>query len=180
MTVTRLGNDFYRHDVLVVARRLVGMVLCCANGSGVTRRRITEVEAYGGESDSASHVRAGRTKRTETMYLAGGHAYVYLCYGIHHMLNVVTGPADVAQAVLIRGVEGLPGPGRLTKALGITLADNRVDLRTSARLWIEDDGSITHEVAESTRIGISYASEADQARPWRFSVELGAAHPDAS
>jgi len=168
----RVSDGFYAQDVLVVAPRLVGMWLCRATPGGVTRRRITEVEAYAGESDTASHARAGRTKRTEVMYLAGGHAYVYLCYGIHHLLNVVTGPGGVAQAALIRGIEGAPGPGRATKALGITLADNRTDLRVSTSLWLEDDGC-RPALVTGVRIGIPYASATDQARPWRFTAVPG-------
>jgi len=164
----RLGDDFYRMDVLQVAPRLLGTVLCRATSSGVLRGRITEVEAYAGEDDSACHAHVGRTKRTDTLYLAGGHAYVYLCYGIHHLFNVVTGPKDEPQAVLIRGLDTVTGPGRLTKALGITVADNRLDLRTSQTLWIEDDGCRPGSIQTTPRIGISYATPADQALPWRY------------
>jgi len=165
--LTRLGADFYRRDVLEVAPALVGKTLCRVADGVVRRARITEVEAYRGEDDTACHARAGRTPRTEVLYHLGGVAYVYLCYGIHHLFNVVTGPADHPQAALIRGVEGASGPGRATRALGITLADNRTDLTTSDALWIEDDGTVLPTVA-TPRIGIAYASPADQALPWRF------------
>ena len=164
----RLGDEFYRQDVLTVAPGLLGKILCRLVVSQVLRRRITEVEAYRGEEDTACHARFGHTKRTEVMYLAGGHAYVYLCYGVHHMLNVVTGAIDQPQAVLIRGLAGLHGPGRLTKALGITGADNRTDLRTSEFMWIEDDGFIPEGIDTAPRIGIGYASPEDQVRPWRM------------
>ena len=166
----RMGYDFYRQDVLDVAPALLGKVICRSIGDGVRRGRITEVEAYRGEEDTACHARAGKTRRTVTLYLAGGHTYVYLCYGIHHMLNVVTGPAERPQAALIRGLEGIPGPGRLTRALGITTDDNAVDLVTSPRLWIEDDGYIPATIETSPRIGIGYASEDDRRRLWRFTA----------
>lgn len=171
----RLGDDFFRQDVLRVAPGLIGAVLCCRDAEGVVHRgRIGEVEAYRGEEDSACHARFGRTKRSEVLYLAGGHAYVYLCYGLHHLVNVVTGPADEPQAVLIRGIAGAAGPGRVTGALGITLADNRIDLRTSDRLWLEDDGYIATGLAVSPRVGIGYATPEDQARPWRFTAPVPA------
>lgn len=166
----RLDCDFYTRDVLDVAPHLVGKLLCHRVGPTVIRGRITEVEAYRGEDDTACHARVGRTKRTEVLYMAGGHAYVYLCYGIHNLFNVVTGSEGNPQAVLIRGLAHIPGPGRLTKALGITLADNRADLTTSPTLWLEDDQY--HPVVDaSTRIGIGYATPQDQARLWRFTEE---------
>lgn len=163
----RLGNDFYLRDVLEVAPALIGTWLCRKLDGQTLRGRITEVEAYRGETDTACHARAGRTKRTEVLYMAGGHAYVYLCYGIHNLLNVVTGEEGDPQAVLIRGLEGLTGPGRLTKAFSITLAENRLDLVNSAELWLEDDG-YRPGVQTSPRIGIGYATQEDQARLWRF------------
>lgn len=181
----RLGDDFYRRDALVVAPDLLGKVVCRRDDAGVIRRgRIVEAEVYRGEEDTACHARFGRTKRAEVLYLAGGVAYVYLCYGIHRMLNVVTGPGEMPQAVLIRALApanhcgqtpmaqppSMVGPGRLTKALGITLDDNRADLRTSSRLWIEDDGNGPENIMTSPRIGIGYASAQDQARLWRFTV----------
>jgi len=167
----RLGHDFYTRDVLQVAPDLVGMVLCRTLGPMTMRARISEVEAYRGEEDTACHARAGRTTRTEVLYMGGGHAYVYLCYGIHHLLNVVTGEEGAPQAVLIRGLAEVSGPGRLTKALGITLAENRMDLTVSETLWIEDDGC-TPQIQTSPRIGIAYATAEDQARLWRFSAEV--------
>ena len=106
------------------------------------------------------------------MYAPGGCAYIYLCYGMHEMLNVVTGPADHPEAVLVRGAEGAEGPGRLTKALSITRVLNREDLVASDRLWIETDGSRVALTA-APRIGIGYASKRDQARKWRFTLVGG-------
>ena len=165
---TPLLTEFYRQDVLEVAPALVGKVFCRSAGSEVLRGRITEVEAYCGEEDTACHARAGRTKRTETLYVAGGQTYVYLCYGIHHLLNVVTGALDQPQAVLIRGLTGLPGPGRWTKSFGITMKDNRVDLVSSGYLWIEDDGYVPDAIQTGPRVGIAYASDEDRQQPWRF------------
>jgi len=170
VTATRLGLDFYRRDVLEVAPRLLGLWLCHRVGPDIRRGRITEVEAYRGQSDTACHARVGRTKRTEVLYLGGGHAYVYLCYGLHHLVNVVTGPPDQPQAALIRGIEGHAGPGRLTKALDITLDNNREDLTTSPDLWLEDDGRRPARIDAGRRVGIGYASAADQARLWRWYV----------
>jgi len=168
---SRLGLDFYRHDVLEVAPALLGKVLCHVVGDDILRGRITEVEAYRGEEDTACHARAGRTRRTAVLYEAGGITYVYLCYGVHHLLNVVTGADGQPQAVLIRGLAEATGPGRLTKRLGITTADNAVDLVTSPNLWIEDDGFAPGQITTSPRIGIAYASEEDRRRLWRFMIE---------
>jgi len=143
------------------------------------RGRINEVEAYRGEEDTACHARAGRTKRTEVLYMAGGHAYVYLCYGIHCLLNVVTGEEGDPQAVLIRGLAEVPGPGRLTKAFGITLDENRLDLIASPALWLEDDGSAPR-IHASKRIGIGYATQEDQDRLWRFTAQESPLPPNRS
>ena len=165
----RLGTDFYTRDVLDVAPDVVGKILCRRLGEMVLRGRISEVEAYRGEHDTACHARAGRTKRTEVLYMVGGHTYVYLCYGIHCLLNVVTGAEGDPQAVLIRGLAEVSGPGRLTKAYGITLEENRMDLVTSQTLWLEDDGFVP-QIETSKRVGIGYATPEDQARLWRFSA----------
>lgn len=102
----------------VAAKELIGKVLIRRFQTGRTlRARITETEAYFGESDTACHAYHGRTRRTEVLYHSAGTVYVYLCYGIHWMLNLVTGPMNDPQAVLIRGVEGVSGPGRVTKYL---------------------------------------------------------------
>ena len=116
----KLDIDFYTQDVLEVAPKLVGKLLVRKLKDGqVLKFRITETEIYRGEEDTACHARFGKTERTKTLYEQGGRAYVYLCYGIHYLFNVVTGPKDYPQAVLIRGVEGYEGPGKLTKVLKI-------------------------------------------------------------
>ena len=103
------------------------------------------------------------------MYGEGGRAYVYLCYGIHHLLNLTTGPEGHPEAVLIRGVEGAVGPGRVTKLLQIDRSLNRCALTPESGLWVEDDG-FSIETEASCRVGIGYASARDQARLWRFSA----------
>lgn len=163
----RLTADFYRQSALTVAPGLVGKLICRRIGDQVITARITETEIYYGESDTACHAHRGKTPRTQVMYRPGGVAYVYLCYGLHYMFNVVTGEEDFPQAVLIRGVEGAPGPGRLTKMLQIDLTLNGEDLITSHRLWLEEDG-FTPELTATPRIGIDYASEEDRNRLWRF------------
>ena len=113
----RLTEQDYRPDAVTMAKALLGMTLCRRLDDGsVLRARIVETEAYFGEEDTACHAHKGRTPRTDVMYSPGGYAYVYLCYGMHDMLNVVTGPADHPEAVLIRGVEGASGPGRGARA----------------------------------------------------------------
>lgn len=162
----RLDYGFYHRPCVEVARDLVGKVLVHRG----KRLRITQTEAYCGEADTACHAHKGRTKRTEVMYLEAGTVYVYLCYGMHWMLNVVTGEPGEPEAVLIRACEDAQGPGRLTKALDITGAQNRGSVVTSRELWIEDDG-FRCRVAAAPRVGIGYASEEDQQRPWRFLPE---------
>ena len=164
----RLGDDFYRRDVLDVAPGLVGKLLCCRDADGVVRRgRIAEVEAYRGEDDTACHARRGKTPRNSVMYGPGGTAYIYLCYGIHNLLNVVAAEAGTPEAALIRGVEGYDGPGKLTKAMSIGRDLNGACLITSDELWLEDDGT-RFEYTTTPRVGIDYASDEDRARPWRF------------
>jgi len=149
------------------AEALIGKLLVRRFDDGSERKaRITETEAYYGESDTACHARHGRTKRSEVLYHEAGTIYVYLCYGIHWMLNLVTGPADDPQAVLIRGVEGVSGPGRVTKHLQIDGSLN--DTPLGGALYLEDDGYAPARIERTGRIGIGYASPEDQARLWRF------------
>ena len=151
------------------ARALVGKVLVRRLADGtVIRARITETEAYFGQSDTACHACHGRTGRTEVLYHPAGTIYVYLCYGIHWMLNLVTGPADDPQAVLIRGVEGASGPGRVTKYLAVDKSLN--DTVLGPALDLEDDGFTPRRIDAGPRVGIGYASAEDQARPWRFTA----------
>ena len=162
-----LQYAFYHRPCLQVARELVGKWLVRRLPSGeMLRLRISETEAYCGEADTACHAHKGRTKRTEVLYADARTIYIYLCYGIHWLLNVVTGDPEDPQAVLIRACEGAAGPGRLTKALSITGELNRGSI-CGEELWIEDD-SIPCHVVTDTRVGIGYASREDQDRLWRF------------
>ena len=161
----RLEYDFFHRPCLEVARDLVGKVLVY-EGQVL---RISETEAYCGEEDTACHAHKGRTKRTEVMYAQAGTVYIYLCYGMHWMLNIVTGEKDKPEAVLIRACLEAPGPGRLTKKLGITGALNGSSVVDSPDLWIGDDG-FTCEVVTDKRVGIGYAAQEDQDRLWRFKI----------
>ena len=162
----RLGYEFFHRPCPEVARELVGKVLV----HGEKQLRICETECYCGENDTACHASRGRTKRTEVMYMEAGTVYVYLCYGMHWMLNIVTGEVDHPEAVLIRACVEAPGPGKLTKALGITGSENRSSVVTSEDLWIADDGFVC-EIETDKRVGISYASQEDQNRRWRFKIK---------
>lgn len=164
----RLGREFFLRDALEVAPELVGKTLVSSLPGAQERRLvITETEVYRGVEDSACHAHRGRTKRTEMLYRPGGAVYVYLCYGIHWLLNVITGPEDFPQGVLIRACEGFEGPGKLTKYLGITGAQNGIDICSSPLLRIEDEGRMV-DITTDKRVGIAYAEEADRERLWRF------------
>ena len=161
----RLSYEFYHRPCLEVARDLVGKVLI-HNGQQL---RISETEAYWGEADTACHAHKGRTKRTEVLYADAGTIYIYLCYGVHWLMNTITGDVDDPQGVLIRACLEAEGPGKLTKHLGITGASNRSSAVTSPELWIGDDGFRCHVVTDK-RVGIGYASREDQDRLWRFKM----------
>lgn len=190
----KLTRDFYlRDDVVEVSTDLLGKVLCTNLCGELTRAVITETEAYAGVTDKASHAYGNRrTKRTEPLYGPGGSAYVYLCYGLHHLFNVVTNERGIPHAVLIRAgaaLEGtdvmlrrrqkdsvdktlLAGPGSFAKALGITTEHTGLSLLGS-RIWIEDRGI---EIGDETvvvgpRVGIDYAGD-DAQRPYRFRAAL--------
>ena len=163
--MNRLPYEFYHRHALEVAPELVGKILVC----GETRLRISETEAYCGESDTACHASKGRTARTEVLYAQAGTIYVYLCYGMHWMMNVITGDVDDPQGVLIRACVDAPGPGRLTKKLGITKEYNRQNILTCPDLWIEDDGQ-RFAIETDKRVGIGYAAQEDQDRLWRFKM----------
>ena len=185
----RLPREFYARPTLAVAADLIGKVLVHHTPGGRAAGRIVEVEAYIGEDDPACHAAPGPTRRNEPLYGVPGVAYVYLNYGIHCLTNVVTEREGFPAAILLRAlapIEGLDlmrrrrarssgrsaeslalaelcrGPGNLSKALGITLRDNRRDMLTS-RLTIEDRGLTSHEVTWSPRIGIRVGAD----RPWR-------------
>jgi DNA-3-methyladenine glycosylase len=200
----KLPRAFYDRPTLDVARDLLGKVLVHDRRGVRTSGLIVEVEAYIGESDPACHAAPGPTRRNEPMYGEPGHAYVYLNYGIHCLVNVVTESAGSPAAVLLRAIDPLDGvdvmrrrrarsmkgrrtpangkiiaphdlgrgPGNLTMALGITLAENTVDL-CGNRLYIEDRGIVAAPLAWGKRIGIRVGTE----QPWRAWV---AGHPAVS
>ena len=173
-------NFFTRRNTVALARWLIGKHLVRRWPDGREEARmITETEAYHGESDLACHARAGRTRRTEVMYGAGGIWYVYLCYGIHEMLNLVVGPAEWPAAILIRGVESASGPGRVTKALGIDRRLNRAAADAAGGLWIEDRGVHlrTSWIKRTPRVGVEYAGPVWAMKPWRFIYEPPALTP---
>jgi len=159
-------------DAVAKARWLLGKALVRADGGVRKSLLITEVEAYVGENDLACHASKGRTVRTEVMYRAGGIWYVYLCYGIHEMLNLVVGPEGRPEAILIRGVHGIAGPGRVTKRLGIDRTLNGRTAEPATGLHLEDCGVRIPRgrIVAGPRVGIDYAGPLWAAKPWRFRV----------
>lgn len=169
----RLDAAFYAQDALTVAPLLVGARVCrrLDNGTLLTAR-ITETEVYRGGEDGACHARSGRTPRTEMLYAPGGYAYVYLIYGLHWLFNVVTGPADFPQAVLIRALEApLDGPAKWTHALSVSGKHNGLYLPKSQEIWLEEGDHPSLETAP--RVGIAYAPEPWRSMPWRFIAKEG-------
>jgi DNA-3-methyladenine glycosylase len=165
--INRLDKDFYSRGVLDVAPELIGKSLVVFQNKLQKRFLITEVEAYRGEQDLACHASKGRTPRTEIMYQDGGHVYVYLIYGMYWMLNIVTGRLNEPEAILIRGIAGFTGPGRLTRQLNLDGSYYGENLCRSERIWLEDDG-LNPSYTCSPRIGIGYAGEPWVSMPWRF------------
>lgn len=164
-----LEKEYFLSPATSLAPALLGKLLCRRLEDGsVIKARICETECYYGEEDTACHAHKGKTERTKPMYESGGITYVYLCYGIHSLLNIVTGDEGHPEAVLIRGVEGAVGPGRATKLLCITVKDNYLPLTEDFGIWIEDDGKKPPKIEKSKRIGIDYADESDRERKWRF------------
>ena len=166
MTGSRLDREFFIRDVLDVAPALLGKKLVMIQEGRVGEWMITETEAYRGEEDLASHARKGRTRRTEAMYLEGGHLYMYFIYGMYWMLNIVVATENVPQAVLIRGVEGFSGPGRLTKNLGLDGSFYGESLISSSRIWLTE-GLTPGHIVTTPRIGVDYAGEWKD-KPWRY------------
>ena len=166
-----LNGIFYGRSTLVVAEDLLGKRLCRRLPSGkILRARITETEAYEGFDDRASHAHRGPTPRNVVMFGPPGKAYVYLCYGMHWLLNITTREDGFPAAVLIRGVEGFEGPGRLTRKLKIDSAFNEQRLTRVNGLWVEDDGAVVakERIQRLPRVGVDYAGPEWAAKPWRF------------
>ncbi|MBS0656438.1 MAG: DNA-3-methyladenine glycosylase [Verrucomicrobia bacterium] len=195
MQTNKIPLSFYREkDVVAIAKSLIGKYLftCIEPANIITGGMIIETEAYKGAEDRACHAFNNlRTKRTEVMYAAGGLSYVYLCYGMHHLFNIVTNEKDVPHAILIRAIKpeigievmlrrrGLSrvtaklasGPGAMCKALGITTLHNGMPL-DGTTIWLEDRGAMIapSDILTTPRIGIDYAGE-DVLNPWRFLLQ---------
>jgi DNA-3-methyladenine glycosylase len=190
----KLGSKFYRRpDVVQIAKDLLGMRLMTrVKGRVATGGRIVETEAYAGPEDRASHAHGNRrTARTEIMFRNGGVAYIFRCYGVHSLFNVVTHGDGIPHAILIRAIEPVVGvevmmarrkrsyldrrvaggPGMLTEALGLGLAYNGSSLICGSKVWIEDCGEQvdTKDIVAGPRVGVDYAGP-DAALPWRFRV----------
>ena len=154
-----LEKDFFHRQVDEVARDLVGKIIVRRMPDGsLLRERIAETEAYGGEEDLACHASKGRTKRTELLYGDCGVMYVYLCYGMHWLMNVITGDKEQPQGVLIRAGEKHDGPAKLTKYLSIDGSFNGREICGDPEIWIEDDGA-RPKITAAPRVGIDYAGE---------------------
>ena len=163
-----MNRSFFRKNAEELAPLLVGKLLCRKMPDGSIRKlRISETEAYCGTDDTACHAHKGKTKRTEMLWHDGGTIYVYLCYGIHWLINIVSGSDGDPQAVLIRCCLEADGPGKLTKVLGIDGSFNGKDILSCPDLWLEDDGYEV-DIITDKRVGISYADEKDRERLWRF------------
>jgi len=167
-----LDRKWFGRSAPEVARALAGQKLCRRLASGeVVRAAVVEVEAYEGMEDKACHASRGRTARTEVMFGPPGHLYIYLCYGMHWMLNVVTGAPGHPSAVLIRGIAGCSGPGRLTRRLQIDRTLNTLAATPENGLWFERGRAVPEEQIEYTpRIGVHYAGPHWAAMPWRVNL----------
>lgn len=166
-----LDTNFFQQDTALVAEKLVGCFLVCNQGNEKYSYQITETEAYLGPEDTASHARFGRTKRSEIMYGPPGRLYVYLIYGLHNMLNIVTEPEGRAGAVLIRSIETADGPGKLTQKLKITKGKhNGILLGEKNRIWIEErpENFESSSIETASRIGINYAEAEWRDKKLRF------------
>lgn len=164
----KLDENFYHRDCLEVAPELVGKILVHKLNNGTQKRvRITETEAYRGTEDKACHASKGRTPRTELLYRESGIIYVYLCYGIHWLMNVITGEREQPQGVLIRAGENFSGPAKLTKYLEIDKSVNGLSIVNNNDIWIEDDG-YRPSVRTDKRVGIDYAGKEWADKPWRY------------
>lgn len=165
-----LKEDFFERDTLTVARGLLGKYLVRTWQGSEYAYLITEVEAYDGFEDTASHAHRGETKRNAPMFGHAGMWYIYLVYGMYDMLNIVTGKHGYPAAVLIRGAQGVSGPGRLTKKLHITRTLNALPASRRSGLWIEDRGFVVKDgdTERTPRIGVAYAGPVWSRKKYRF------------
>lgn len=167
-----LTQNFFERPTVQVARDLLGKYLVRKIGQDIIAIQINEVEAYDGPEDLACHGRFGKTNRTAPMFGPAGHFYVYFVYGIHWMLNIVTGPENYPAAVLIRGAGDIKGPAKLTKFLSIDKNFNSKPTAIKTNLWIEDRNIIIPEekILNTPRIGIEYAGPVWSKVPYRFVI----------
>lgn len=175
-----LGKKFFKRSTLIVSKDLLGKYLVRRINGKIRRFMITEVEAYSGFKDKASHASCGITKRNAPMFGEAGIWYVYFTYGIHHMLNIVTGPKNYPAAILIRGVEGTNGPGRITKQLKIDKKFNNKTASPNIGLWIEDNKNFLpkanqlmaekFKIKNLPRVGVAYAGPIWSKKKWRFKL----------
>ena len=183
-----LSRDFYNRPTLEVAEDLLGCLLVRQLDSGATlAARIVDLEAYIGQEDTACHASKGRTPRTEVMFGEPGHAYVYLIYGLHHLLNLVTEESGRPCGIMLRAVEPVHnlevmrairpvkgqnlsnGPGKLTRALDVDRQLNTWDLCAGQQLWVAPRPEpLMESVSRGPRVGIDYADQEDREAPWRF------------
>ena len=166
-----LPKTFFNRPTIAVARDLLGKFLVHKIGIRTIEGMITEVEAYVGPEDKASHASRGRTERTKVMFGHPGHWYIYLVYGMHHCLNVVTEKEGYPAAILIRSIEGVSGPGRVSKHFKIEKRLNKKPASQTGGLWIEDRGICITKRMHGKRIGVDYAGKwKDKLWRWRAVV----------
>lgn len=165
-----LSKNFFEKDTLEVAENLLGKYLVRKIGDKEIALKINEVEVYDGFEDKASHAHKGKTERNKVMFGEAGNWYVYMVYGMHHMLNIVTGKRDYPAAVLIRGVGDVNGPGRLTKFLKIDRKLNGKNSSVKTGLWFEDRGEFVDKkkIKCFPRIGVDYAGPVWAKKDYRF------------
>jgi DNA-3-methyladenine glycosylase len=165
-------EEFSSTDTVRLARMLLGKTLVLEQGSSREAHLITEVEAYDGPEDKASHASRGLTPRNAVMFGPGGIWYVYLVYGIHEMLNLVTGPEGYPAAILIRGLDSVSGPGRLTRNLGLDRRFNGLPAHPDTGLFLEDPGQTVSgkSIRRTPRIGVDYAGPVWAVKPYRFLI----------
>lgn len=168
-----ISSEFFNRNTTDVARELIGKFLVRRVGNKEIALMITETEAYDGFHDRASHASRGMTQRNSVMFGPSGVWYVYLVYGMHEMLNIVTREKGYPAAVLLRGVRGYDGPGRLTKALCIDRSMNNKPASRKSGLWIEDRGVVILQshIRRTPRVGIDYAGDYWRRKKWRFVLQ---------
>lgn len=169
-----LSRNFFNHPTLTVAKELIGAYLVRETDGQIERHMITETEAYDGPQDLACHAARGRrTKRTEVLFGEAGIIYIYFTYGMHWLLNIVTGPKEFPAAVLIRGIDGTNGPARLTKKLRLDGTFHGKALGKETGLWIEKSANVNEKLIQATpRIGIDYSGPIWSKKKYRFVYEM--------